>query len=596
MIKKVYLIFKTHLDIGFTDTGENVANTYLTSFIPNAVKRGYELKDTDTPYIWTTGSWLINEGLKRDSDGSLDKAIRDGIISWHAMPFTLFSESMSPALMEYALSISDKLDKKYGRKTSAAKMSDVPGHTKAIIPYLAKQGVKFLHLGINPAFPLPDMPPVFRWKNGKDEITVMYQHSYGSELIFDDFVIAFGFTNDNNGPQSVDEIKNIYSDLRNRYPDAEVKAATLNDVAEAIDAIKGSLPATDAEIGDLWVQNIGTDPQKVSIYKELLRHIDKNGITADISDTLLVIPEHTWGGDVKKFFPDYIHYTPTELASTENEPRRKALEKTWSEKRELLDKAQKLIGTNYEYTVTKPCLDGYAKVEKETDFEISWQLFDNSDYERFLRKCTCSPQPEQPRRYTDKEENVWGHGDLPIIRAPLWVTLDNCKYGLPDYKGGIYTAKTINAYEKDGNFIYEMGFDANTAEYHGLPEIWAERTKEMLTVKFFGQKANRLPQAYWLKLKGLEEKWEINKIGQWLKTDAIVNPYLMGTYTGVRNPSYKIELIDSMLAAPHGRMMLDKSDEIKEDMYFNLYNNTWGCNQPMWYGGDSIFRFRITER
>ncbi len=86
-------------------------------------------------------------------------------------------------------------------------MSDVPGHTKAIIPYLAKYGVKFLHLGINPAFPLPDMPPVFRWRNGSDEITVMYQHSYGSELLFDDFVIAFGFTNDNNGLQSADVVR-----------------------------------------------------------------------------------------------------------------------------------------------------------------------------------------------------------------------------------------------------------------------------------------------------------------------------------------------------------------------------------------------------
>lgn len=81
MIKEVLLIFKTHLDVGYTDYAENVINTYFESFIPSAIKTGYELKDTDTPFIWSVGSWLIWEGLKRDKDKSLEKAIRDGIIA-----------------------------------------------------------------------------------------------------------------------------------------------------------------------------------------------------------------------------------------------------------------------------------------------------------------------------------------------------------------------------------------------------------------------------------------------------------------------------------------------------------------------------------
>ena len=64
MIKEVYLIFKTHLDIGFTDKAQTVVKRYIEEFIPNAIKVGYELKDTDTPFIWTVGSWLVNEALK----------------------------------------------------------------------------------------------------------------------------------------------------------------------------------------------------------------------------------------------------------------------------------------------------------------------------------------------------------------------------------------------------------------------------------------------------------------------------------------------------------------------------------------------------
>ena len=57
MIKEVLLIFKTHLDIGFTDYAENVVNAYMERFIPNAIKVGYELKGTDTPFKWNCGSW-----------------------------------------------------------------------------------------------------------------------------------------------------------------------------------------------------------------------------------------------------------------------------------------------------------------------------------------------------------------------------------------------------------------------------------------------------------------------------------------------------------------------------------------------------------
>ena len=42
-IKKVYLIFKTHLDIGFTDYAENVKEKYLTRFIPNAIATARQL-------------------------------------------------------------------------------------------------------------------------------------------------------------------------------------------------------------------------------------------------------------------------------------------------------------------------------------------------------------------------------------------------------------------------------------------------------------------------------------------------------------------------------------------------------------------------
>ncbi len=575
MVKKVYLIFKTHLDIGFTDLGQNVVNTYLTRFIPEAIKRGYELKGTDTPYIWTTGSWLINEALKKD-DGTMDKAIKDGIISWHALPFTSFCETYSKELFEYALSLSESLDKAYGKKTIAAKMSDVPGHTKAIVPFLKKHGVEFLHLGINVAWPLPKTPPVFRWKNGEDEITVMYQDGYGADMVFEDFAVSFGFTNDNMGPQSAAAIKKIYADLKERYPDAEIKASTLNDIALAIRDIKDTLPVIENEIGDPWVQNAGTDPKKVSLYMELLRHIEKNGISGDISNTLLCVPEHTWGCDQKTWFPNYSDWYVEDFARTEGSQQRAYFESSWEEQREYVYKAQEILGTSYEYKVEKPDLTGFTETEiPEQSFELSWQLFDNDDYLRFMAKCLTP-------------------GNSDPIRAKLWATLDNIKFGLPPYKGGIYKALPQKAYKKDEKLIIELAFEKSIAEKHGLPSPWLIIEGNNVEVRWFGAKVNRLPQAYWFKVKGKEESWQVRKIGQWIDpSDSLLNPELMATDYGVKNSTFEIQTLDTMLVAPYGRVMLDKKATDKQDMYFNLYNNIWGCNQPMWYSDDSRFRFKI---
>ena len=62
-MKKIHLIFKTHLDIGYTDFSQNVIEKYLKEFIPNAIAVGNELYKTETPFIWSCGSWLIDEAL-----------------------------------------------------------------------------------------------------------------------------------------------------------------------------------------------------------------------------------------------------------------------------------------------------------------------------------------------------------------------------------------------------------------------------------------------------------------------------------------------------------------------------------------------------
>ena len=273
MKKEILVIFKTHLDIGFTDFANNILQKYLNEYIPNAIRVGYELKGSDTPFVWTVGSFLLWHALKHDTDGKVERAIRDGILRWHALPFTTHTELMSPTLFSYGLSLSQKLDERFGVRTISAKMTDVPGHTKGIVPILKQHGVEFLHIGVNPATPLPKVPPLFRWRCGKDEITVMYQGDYGEEYELDNCILSFAHTGDNLGPQNAEEIVAIFGHLKEKYPDCTVRIATLDDLAIKLREIK-NLPTIDAEIGDTWIHGLGTDPQKVSRFRRVQRALE----------------------------------------------------------------------------------------------------------------------------------------------------------------------------------------------------------------------------------------------------------------------------------------------------------------------------------
>ncbi len=573
--KDVLVIFKTHLDVGFTNYAENVIDNYLNSFIPNAIKVGYELKDTDTPFIWTVGSWMIWKALKEDKSGAVEQAVRDGILNWHGLPFTTHTELLSAKLFEAGLDISTELDEKFGRKTIAAKMTDVPGHTIGMIPLMRRRGLEFLHIGVNSATPVPPVPPLFKWKNGNEYITVMYEDGYGCTQEFDDFVLCFAHTHDNAGPQSKEEIIKVYEEIQKKFPDYTLKAATLNDVAERVRNIK-NIPVVEKEIGDTWIHGAATDPQKLSRYRNILRHTDKNDLRdVRLRENLLFVPEHTWGMDVKKYFRDDKHYTYKEMEDCVDE--RKTIEKSWEEQRNYVRNAEKILGIEPEYDTSLPDLSGYAKItdDKADVFEISWQIFDNSDYERYKKD------------YMRLNDATVG-----------WAIWDFTKVGLPDYNGGIYTAQVTEAYKKDNTEIYKLEFNKEIETKYGLPYFYLIIKDKNIEIKWYNKKNSRLPQACWFKIKGLDEEWELNKMGEWISPENIIgSPLISAVENGVRNKSVVIETIDTALVAPYGRRLLHYNEKgLKQDLYFNLYNNIWNTNFPMWYSDDAVFRFAIKER
>jgi|AGTN01.1.fsa_nt_gi hypothetical protein len=324
MSKTVYLVSKTHLDLGYTDFAGNIRKKYISEFIPSAAKAAKEINSGGVKkFVWTTGSWILKEALR---DGSaeekklLEEAMAAGDIVAHALPFTTHTELLDADTLRYGLSIVKELDGRFNRRTVAAKMTDVPGHTAAIVPILNEFGIKLLHIGVNDASAIPEVPPTFLWRFGGGEVVVIYEGSYGGEykcpLI--DEILYFAHTSDNRGPVSAEKALENYENLKEKYPDYEVVASGLDPIAEKLWEARGNLPVVTSEIGDSWIHGSATDPYKSAALRELIAFKNEKLLSGDLkressayhnlADDILCLAEHTNGLDVKTYLADYSHY------------------------------------------------------------------------------------------------------------------------------------------------------------------------------------------------------------------------------------------------------------------------------------------------
>lgn len=353
-VKKVLLVTKCHLDVGFGLTQEKMILKYFDAYYPAAMKTAAELRQTGQDrYIWSTGSWLLYEYLERASSNqrrAMEEAIGAGDITWHALPFSWQTEMLDRSMIEGALGFSTSLDRRFGHKTIGAKMTDVPGHSRGIIAPLQAAGIRLLDIGVNSASTPPEVPDVFLWKNPTGESLAMLYHrqDYGSVIEIPGAGVAVDVEvrADDSGPHTPAEIATIYSNLRAQFPGAEIKASDMNEVAAAVDLVRDRLPIVTGEIGDTWIYGCASDPIKVARYREVARLrkewlAQRRFAVGDLTDRnllrhLLLIAEHTWGTDTKSYL-DNDHYRPHDLAEVLDTPNYKVMETSWKEKRDDID-------------------------------------------------------------------------------------------------------------------------------------------------------------------------------------------------------------------------------------------------------------------
>ena len=519
-MKKVYVVSKTHLDLGFTDYAENIRRKYIDEFIPSAVSLAEKVNTSSSKsFIWTTGSWIIKEALNgsdKEKREKLRKALKNGNIVPHAMPFTTHSELFDEETFDYGLTIVDEIDKIRGRKTVAAKMTDVPGHTKAIVPLLAKHGIKLLHVGVNGVSAVPEVPECFLWKCDDSEIVVIYSGDYGGAFRCDlvDEVLYFDHTLDNSGAPSPDKVIEKLEKIRNEFPGYEVTAGTLDDFAEVIWTVKDKLPVIEGEIGDTWIHGSAADPYKSAALRELMslkRQWLKDGSMTRMSeeyigfsDALLCIGEHTCGMDSKMYFSDYENYLKADFQRarrndkvTVKHPLRgfpqgmifrsvavgkeraySVIEKSWQEQRAYIDQSLS-------------CLSDEHKVQAEAVLETlrPESPCDVSAYKKFDGKIKFSDFTLEVNelggigRLTYKGSEIIKKNNRPLLEYRSYTSRDydfwfthyarnmktNGGWGYPDF--GKPLLKYYDKKYPDGRFYYRLS-DARIFESETKTQIY----------------------------------------------------------------------------------------------------------------------------
>jgi len=665
-IKQVLVVFKCHLDVGFSDTQVNVMRKYFEVYFPQAIALGAAQREQGKdPYTWTTGSWLLYEYLERSSPAQrkvVEAAITNRDLAWHALPFSWETEAMDRTLIEGGLGFSEELDRRFGTKTTGSKMTDVPGHSRGLIAPLAAHGVTFLDIGVNAASTPPDIADLSLWQDptGAQIVLAYHRMDYGGTILVPGSTLAYSMhvRNDNSGPHTPEEIAAIYADLRRQFPNAEVKAASLTDIANAIAPFKSNLPVVKQEIGDTWIHGIVSDPPKLAEYRAIARLRqqwiqDGRFVIGDATDRrflrrYLLAVEHTWGTDTKSYL-DNDHYRPTAIVAADQQglPGYARMETSWKEKRDDITEAIGTLPSALQMQVAT-ALQKLDPVEPSSNGMHPVRVGEVIECPNFL--LTFDATGAITRLQNRRSQKEWASPAHPLA-VFTYQTLSLQEF--TDFIA-LYIHSTADWAYKDFGKPNIDHFGAQSAEWHPrLRGLWSNRLPTarrilaelvipqqpttaagtvlleniapprqlflelllpdaeptiQITLTSLSKPANRMPEAMWFSFNPIvptgTQGWSVDKVNQTVKLDEVIrggSRTMHAVTTGIRyegaEGNFNLSTLDVPLIAVGKRSPLNFAKDhppMNAGFHVNLYNNAWGTNYPQWCGGDWIFRFNLS--
>ncbi len=625
---------------------------YFDEFIPAAIQVARSLRERKGPerFVWTTGSWLIYEYLEQaEASGrrQMEQAITQGDIAWHALPFTTHTELMTAALFRHGLSLSKRLDQRFGRTTIAAKMTDVPGHTRAVVPLLAEAGVELLHIGVNPASTAPAVPKLFRWQHPDGScVNVIYDRGdYGQTSIFPEAGIAvcFAHTRDNERPQCEAEVLDVYSKLSKQFPATEIVGSNLCALAHSLRSQADVLVTVTAEIGDSWIHGAASDPPRLTPYRAAARLHDRwlqeggnPNLDRDLdrfARHLIMVPEHTWGL-MMEALDDETTYEGLEFEKLRlGEPAR-TLEASWCEQRQQITQAIQSLPDNLRSEAEREVAESQSKAWDSAVFEPTvkkcWSL---EHFEIAVNEAgaLCQLRCKALRQQWAEPSSTLGLFTYESFSAvdvcrffDEYVTLDVdwarrafCKEVSRSIVAASWSPQVTDVFtvERAGVFdlLLEMVLPDDAVQLFGAPRrlqaLWSfpsDEPRVEFSIQWFGKTAIRLPTAAWIGFVTPERargRWQLHKLDDWIAPDEVIQNggrMLHGINSGVRylddETSLSIESLDACVVSPAERGLLrfdQRPQSASSGMHFCLWNNVWNTNFPLWHDRDERFRFTL---
>ncbi len=626
-VRRVLVMFKCHFDAGFIDTQANVVHKYFTQYFPQAIEVARAANaGGKRRYVWTTGSWLLFEYLQWASPAerkTMEGAIARGDIAWHALPFNWQTEMMDRSMIVGSLALSRSLDLRFGKTTTGAKMTDVPGHTRAIVAPLAAHGVKFLEVGVNGGSMPAEVPPLFLWKDPSGaSLPTMYHHEYGAVAVVpgSDLALVTEVRDDNSGPHKPEEIDRIFADLAARFPSAEIVASNLSEMADALYPHRAALPVVTEEIGDTWIYGCASDPLKVARYRAVARlrqqwiaqgQMEIGGAT-DIAFLrhVLLEPEHTWGTDTKTWL-DFDNYKPADLARMLDTKNYKVVEFSWTEKRQdllegvaalpapLRAEAQKAVD---EQTPVEPALSSSAKAHPTGEpietarfilaFDAATGALTRLHSKATGREWASETNPIALLTYqTLSQQDYTRYRASYLVTKAGWAQKDFGKPNIEKFgarneewqprSAGIHFEETPDEHRIliHPQFEDEAAFASGRASFPRrvfvemrLPKSRAEIE---LNVYWFEKPATRLPEALWLTFNPVADNpsgWKLDKSGEWISPfDVVVsgNRHMHALQKGFAyypagensEPGFEVDTLDAPVIAVGERSPLHFSND-----------------------------------
>ena len=265
-VEHVWVVFKTHLDIGYTDTIEQVLKKYRINMMDSALKVVEASRDLppEQRFSWTLAGWPLAHVLGPQQESSrkarIEQAVREGAITFHALPFTTHTETQDLEDLVRGLGFSTRLSQQYGRPLPiGAKMTDVPCHSWVMPTLLANAGAKFLQIGCNDTSAYMRVPHLFWWE-GPDGSRILcnYTRVYGSGLKPprdwpSKNYLAMVMTGDNHGPPSPADVERLRQQAAKTLPGVQVHFGTLDDFAKAVMAENPELQVVRGDMPDTWI-------------------------------------------------------------------------------------------------------------------------------------------------------------------------------------------------------------------------------------------------------------------------------------------------------------------------------------------------------